>query len=64
MTKKEALHLFGGNTQRLCTALDIVRKTWYNWPDPLPQDKIDRINGALIRIAEKHDQNVVVVLGR
>ena len=64
MTKKEALALFGGNTQNLCVALDIVRKTWYNWPDPLTQDKIDRINGALIRIHEKNDRSMVVVLGR
>ncbi len=64
MRKAEALRLFGGKTADLCAGLNIVRKTWYNWPDPLTQDKVDRINGALIRIAEKHDRNVVVVLGR
>jgi len=64
MTKQNALDLFDGKVKTLCEALQMKRRTWYNWPDPLTQDKIDRINGALVRLAEASDRNVVVVLGR
>ena len=63
MQKAEALKMFGGKVSELCRSLDMSRTTWYSWDDPLPQSKVDRIVGAKVRLAEKHDQHVIVVFG-
>jgi hypothetical protein len=58
MTKDEAVGIFGSK-QGLCAALNIVRKTWWNWEDPLEQHQVDRIIGAHIRITEERDRKAV-----
>ena len=58
MTKSEAEGIFGGK-RALCAALNIVRKTWWNWQDPLEQHQVDRIIGAHIRITEERDRKAV-----
>ena len=63
MTKDEAVDIFGGKRKDLCAALQISRKTFYNWEDPLPQDKIDRIRGAYMRVAEEKDSRLIHVVG-
>ena len=60
MTKKEAISLFGSISATI-KALNIARRTWYNWPDPLKQEQIDRIYGAHARISEDNDSKLVYV---
>jgi hypothetical protein len=62
MTKEEAVGIFGSQKD-LCIALGIVRKTFYNWPDPLPQTRIDQIRGAYMRIAEEKDGEIIYRIG-
>ena len=62
MTKKEALNLFDNNISQLCRDLYICRQTFYRWPDPLPQAKVDQIVGAKARINEGQDAKLVYVI--
>jgi hypothetical protein len=62
MTKDEAVSIFGSKKD-LCAALGVVRKTFYNWPDPLPQTRIDQIRGAYMRMVEEKDQAIVHQIG-
>lgn len=62
MTKSEAIELFG-TRQDLIRALGIARKTFYNWEDPLAQDKIDRIRGAYMRVVEERDRHYTFTIG-
>ena len=62
MTKAEAVSIFG-TQKELVLALGIARKTFYNWPDPLPQTRIDQIRGAYMRIAEEKDSRITHQIG-
>ena len=63
MRKADAIAIFGNQTN-LCCALNIVRKTFYNWKDPLDQDKEDRIVGAHFRLSEGKDKQLVHYIER
>lgn len=49
MTKNEAINMFGSVAQ-LAEALGITRQAIYQWPNQLPKDQADRINGAALRV--------------
>lgn len=49
MTKTAAVGMFG-DVASLASALGITRQAIYQWPEELPQDQVDRINGAAMRL--------------
>jgi len=51
MKKQDAIKLFG-SARNLALALRITRQAIYQWPNKLPQARIDRINGAALRLGK------------
>lgn len=49
MKTSYAIELFGG-VKALADALGITRQAIYQWPEDLPQEQADRINGAALRL--------------
>ena len=64
MKKSEAIELFDGNITKMGRCLGVSRYTIHRWPDELPQKTIDHIRGALLRIAEEHDEKFIHHFGR
>lgn len=54
MTKTEALKIFGDTqpeaVKQLASALSISRQAIYQWPEELPQETVDRVVGAAVRL--------------
>lgn len=48
MKKADAIQLFS-TVRELAEALEITRQAIYQWPEDLPQETVDRINGAALR---------------
>lgn len=52
MKKTEAVTAFGGVTN-LAQALNVTRQAIYQKPEDLPQEDVDRIRGAALRLGVK-----------
>jgi hypothetical protein len=52
MTKKDAAKIFGGTNKSLANAVGVSNSAVSQWPDQLPQDLIDRLIGAAIRLGK------------
>lgn len=52
MTKQEAIDLFGGKVKDLAQAMGVVSQAISQWPDELPQDYVDRVIGAAMRLGK------------
>lgn len=50
MTKSEAIALFGTSGADLARALGLTRGRISQLPEELPQEVVDRINGAALRL--------------
>lgn len=48
LTKKQALEMFGGDVQRLATAMGTTRQAIYQWPDELSDRLTKSIVGAAV----------------
>ena len=49
MKKSDAIYMFGG-VGKLANKLGRSRQAVYTWPEDLPQDVIDLITGAAVRL--------------
>lgn len=56
MKKHEAISLFR-TVKELATALDITPQAIYQWPDELPQEQVDRVTGAAVRLGKFKSPN-------
>jgi hypothetical protein len=63
MLKIEAIQILGGDIAKAARALQMDRKTMYNWPDELTVPLEDRVRGAYARITEEADRAATVILG-
>ena len=63
MTKTEAIALLGGDIAKAIKALQMARKTIYNWPEELTIPHEDRVRGFYARITEERDRAATVILG-
>ena len=58
MKKSDAIHFIAvGHQTNAAKELGITRQTLANWPDILDQQKIDLVNGVLLRLEKEKLSN-------